>query len=87
MSDEAIDVLGLNLKWARPEWLLITVFPVPPPHVRPSVVMDGSQRSDDDLTHQVRRLGDHHLCVYNQLTAQLVHHMNAYSWQQLSRRI
>jgi len=53
MSDEAVEMLGLDLRWARPEWLLITVFPVPPPHVRPSVVMDGSQRSDDDLTHQL----------------------------------
>lgn len=53
MSDDAVEMLGLDLRWARPEWLLITVFPVPPPHVRPSVVMDGSQRSDDDLTHQL----------------------------------
>lgn len=41
MSDESVEMLGLDLRWCRPEWLLVTVFPVPPPHVRPSVVMDG----------------------------------------------
>jgi len=53
MQEEDVELLGLDLRWCKPEWLLITVFPVPPPHVRPSVVMDGAQRSDDDLTHQL----------------------------------
>jgi DNA-directed RNA polymerase II subunit RPB1 len=35
MSDEAVEMLGLDLRWARPEWLLITVFPVPPPTFGP----------------------------------------------------
>lgn len=51
LTNETIEFLGLNPKWARPEWLVITVFPVAPPHVRPSVMMEGALSSDDDLTH------------------------------------
>ena len=46
--------LGLDVTWARPEWMCISVMPVPPLHVRPSVVMGGgAQSSEDDLTHQL----------------------------------
>ncbi len=54
ISEEDMRVLGLDPKWSRPEWLIITVLPVPPPHIRPSVAMDGGlARSEDDLTHQL----------------------------------
>ncbi|KAG5185243.1 hypothetical protein JKP88DRAFT_271988 [Tribonema minus] len=54
ITDEDCRALGLNPEYSRPEWLLITVLPVPPPHVRPSVAMDGGlTRSEDDLTHQL----------------------------------
>ena len=44
ISDEDAKCLGFNPKSARPEWMLLTVLPVPPPHVRPSVMMDASAR-------------------------------------------
>ena len=44
MSDEDCETLGFNPKFARPDWLVLTVFPVPPPPVRPSVMMDGANR-------------------------------------------
>ena len=50
--------MGLSNDYARPEWMIITVLPVPPPPVRPSISMDGSgtgQRGEDDLTY---KLGD-----------------------------
>jgi len=50
--------LGLNNDYARPEWMIITVLPVPPPPVRPSISMDGTgqgMRGEDDLTY---KLGD-----------------------------
>ena len=50
VSDEDVKKLGLDPKYARPEWLLVSVLPVPPPHVRPSVVNAGVA-SSDDLTH------------------------------------
>ena len=42
ISDEEIEMLGMDCKYARPEWLIITVLPVAPLCVRPSVVMGGS---------------------------------------------
>jgi DNA-directed RNA polymerase II subunit RPB1 len=54
VSDRDARLLGLDPRHARPEWLLLTVLPVPPPHVRPSVQLgDSNQRSEDDLTHQL----------------------------------
>ena len=45
--------MGFSDQWCRPEWLICTVLPVPPPSVRPSVKQDNSQRMDDDLTHKL----------------------------------
>eukprot|EP00904_Undaria_pinnatifida_P012757 jgi/Undpi1/8611/HiC_scaffold_25.g11076.m1 len=53
VSEEDMKVLGLNPQYSRPDWLIITVLPVPPPHVRPSVALDAGARSEDDLTHQL----------------------------------
>ena len=47
--------MGFNPLWARPDWMICQVLPVPPPAVRPSVKHDSQQRSEDDLTH---KLGD-----------------------------
>lgn len=58
ISDDDLRDMGLNLDYARPEWLIVTVLPVPPPPVRPSISMDGSgtgMRNEDDLTY---KLGD-----------------------------
>ena len=53
ISDEDSQFMGFNDNWCRPEWLLCSVLPVPPPSVRPSVKQDNSQRMDDDLTHKL----------------------------------
>jgi DNA-directed RNA polymerase II subunit RPB1 len=46
--------LGLDVTYARADWLLVQVLPVPPLHVRPSVAVGGgAQSSEDDLTHQL----------------------------------
>jgi len=58
ISTEDIKTIGLSNDYARPDWMIITVLPVPPPPVRPSIVMDGSSsgpRGEDDLTY---KLGD-----------------------------
>ena len=44
ISDEDCRALGFNPKFARPDWMVLTAFPVPPPAVRPSVMMDGVNR-------------------------------------------
>lgn len=51
ISDKDVRLMGLDPTYARPEWLVVSVLPVPPPHVRPSVDVDGTTRSEDDLTH------------------------------------
>ena len=53
ISDEDAECLGFSNYWCRPEWLICSVLPVPPPCVRPSVKQDNSQRMDDDLTHKI----------------------------------
>ena len=53
ITDEDCRMIGLNPKFARPEWMLCTVLAVPPLTVRPSVVMDDNQRMEDDLTHKL----------------------------------
>jgi len=50
MSDAAIELLGFNLENSRPEWMILTVLPVPPHHVRPSVAF-GGMRAEDDITY------------------------------------
>lgn len=53
ISDADLVSMGLSPEWARPEWMLITVLPVPPMPVRPSVSVDGMGRGEDDLTHKL----------------------------------
>lgn len=56
MVDSDLHLLGLSEAYARPEWMILTVLPVPPPPVRPSIAVDGgAMRSEDDLTY---KLGD-----------------------------
>lgn len=53
ISSEDIYRLGLNEDYARPEWMIITVLPVPPPPVRPSIAINESARGEDDLTYKL----------------------------------
>jgi len=53
ISDEDVDFMGFSRLWCRPDWLMCTVLPVPPPQVRPSVLQDNNQRSEDDLTQKL----------------------------------
>lgn len=64
ISDADAWTLGLNPKWARPEWLIVSVLPVPPPHVRPSVEMDG-KRAEDDLTHVLSTIIKNNMTLEN----------------------
>lgn len=53
IPDDDIEALGFDLEKSRPEWMVIRILPVPPPQVRPSIVMEGSLRCEDDLTHKL----------------------------------
>ena len=50
LTDDEIELFGFHREHSRPEWLICSVLPVPPPTMRPSVHSDGSQRQEDDLT-------------------------------------
>ena len=47
VSDADCKVLGFNVRYARPDWFIITHLPVAPPVIRPSVDFNGSNSFDD----------------------------------------
>eukprot|EP00124_Ichthyophonus_hoferi_P003248 Ihof_evm1s271 gene=Ihof_evmTU1s271 len=54
ISDEDAWLLGFNPRFSRPDWMIVTVFPVPPLAVRPSVSFGGGgARGSDDLTYKL----------------------------------
>ncbi len=53
IPDGDLEVLGIDPERSRPEWMVLTVLPVPPVTSRPSITLDNGQRSEDDLTHKL----------------------------------
>ncbi len=47
------DLKAAGFRGGRPEWLILTLFPVPPVTMRPSITLEGGERSEDDLTHKL----------------------------------
>lgn len=56
ISDADADLLGFNPKTSRPEWMVITILPIAPPTMRPSVVADNNKTSDDDITQSLHNI-------------------------------
>ena len=55
IQDSDSELFGLNPSAVRPEWMVLTVLPIPPVTMRPSITLETGERSEDDLTH---KLGD-----------------------------
>lgn len=55
ITDEDLQILGINPKSVRPEWMVQTILAIPPVTMRPSITLESGERSEDDLTH---KLGD-----------------------------
>nr|AIF00803.1 DNA-directed RNA polymerase subunit A' (rpoA1) [uncultured marine group II/III euryarchaeote KM3_139_C07] len=55
IPDEDIEVFGFDPASIRPEWMVLTILPIPPVTIRPSITLESGERSEDDLTH---KLGD-----------------------------
>ncbi len=55
IPDNDLEYLGLNPEAGRPEWMILTLLPVPPVTARPSITLETGAKSEDDLTH---KLGD-----------------------------
>ena len=58
ISDEDVTMLGLNAKYSRPEWLILTVLQIPPPISRPAIMAtDGSRsRGQDDVSIKLQEI-------------------------------
>lgn len=57
ITPEDLHIMGLNADYARPDWMILTVLPVPPAAVRPSIAVDGgAMRSEDDLTYKLSQI-------------------------------
>ncbi|NQU78581.1 DNA-directed RNA polymerase subunit A' [Candidatus Woesearchaeota archaeon] len=55
IKDDELLMFSMDSKFVRPEWLVLTVLPIPPVTMRPSITLESGERSEDDLTH---KLGD-----------------------------
>ncbi|MBI2138002.1 DNA-directed RNA polymerase subunit A' [Candidatus Woesearchaeota archaeon] len=55
IPDEDLELFGVSPKNMRPEWGVLTILPIPPVTMRPSITLESGERSEDDLTH---KLGD-----------------------------
>jgi len=55
IPDEDLKLFGINSEYCRPENMILTILPIPPVTIRPSITLESGERSEDDLTH---KLGD-----------------------------
>jgi DNA-directed RNA polymerase subunit A' len=53
ISDKELRKIGINCETCRPEWGVLTALLVPPVTVRPSIILESGERSEDDLTHKL----------------------------------
>jgi len=53
VEEENLYMFDINPEVARPEWMVLTVLPVPPVTTRPSITLQTGERSEDDLTHKL----------------------------------
>jgi len=55
IPDGDLKVVGFHPDALKPEWAVLTILPIPPVTMRPSITLESGERSEDDLTH---KLGD-----------------------------
>src|SRR3989344_5968145 len=53
IPDEKLKKTGINSETCRPEWAVLTSLLVPPVTIRPSLILESGERSEDDLTHKL----------------------------------
>ncbi|MEM0438212.1 MAG: DNA-directed RNA polymerase subunit A', partial [Candidatus Micrarchaeia archaeon] len=53
IPNEDLELLGLDPESARPEWMVLTALPIPPVQMRPSIILETGERSEDDITHKL----------------------------------
>ena len=53
IPDEELRKIGVDYETARPEWAVLTSLLVPSVTIRPSIILESGERSEDDLTHKL----------------------------------
>ncbi|MBO3799555.1 MAG: DNA-directed RNA polymerase subunit A' [Candidatus Brockarchaeota archaeon] len=53
IPNDDLRLLNIDPEVAHPAWYVIEVLPVPPIQVRPSIILETGERSEDDLTHKL----------------------------------
>jgi len=53
IPDSELRKIGINSLNCRPEWAILTALLVPPVTIRPSIILESGERSEDDLTHKL----------------------------------
>ncbi|MBS3096827.1 DNA-directed RNA polymerase subunit A' [Candidatus Woesearchaeota archaeon] len=53
IPDSDCEIFGLKVPHVRPEWMIMTILPIPPVTMRPSITLESGERSEDDLTHKM----------------------------------
>ena len=53
IPDSELRKIGVDPNTCRPEWAILTSLLVPPVTVRPSIILESGERSEDDLTHKL----------------------------------
>jgi DNA-directed RNA polymerase II subunit RPB1 len=56
ITDDDARLIGLDPQLSRPEWMIWTIMPIPPPAMRPSVKADSGKTQDDDLTRKLNEI-------------------------------
>jgi len=69
IPDQDAELLGLSPLAGRPEWMVLTVLPVPPVSTRPSITLESGERSEDDLTHKISDIVRTNQRLYENLSA------------------
>ncbi|MCW1300945.1 MAG: DNA-directed RNA polymerase subunit A' [Candidatus Nanoarchaeia archaeon] len=69
VPDQDCILLGLDPNVGRPEWAVLTLLPIPPPSMRPTITLETGQRSEDDLTHKLSDIIRNNERLYENLNA------------------
>lgn len=63
ITDEDSELLGFHPKFARPEWMIITILPISPLNMRPSVISEDDKISEDDITMALHNILKHNKAI------------------------
>ncbi|VVB76495.1 DNA-directed RNA polymerase subunit A' [Candidatus Tiddalikarchaeum anstoanum] len=69
IPDEDVELLGMDPVGGRPEWMVLTLLPIPSTTVRPSITLESGQKSEDDLTHKLSDIVRTNQRLYENLNA------------------